>query len=253
MYNKLCNYCKGNFKTQSRQKMYCSELCKQRKDRNIYTRTYKCLWCGKENSLLGRGMDKAKFCSETCREEWHSFMDSRSPFFDKNRTKQNVLSNPALYVKCEICGKLARRRLSTHIKKAHLLNWKQYIKLYPNAKNECSQITMFAYEHMKKDGRIIKRDDGLRCWEAIRKRKSKQKNYMCELCGYNKYKEAICAHHILPKFLGGKDDYDNCILVCENCHRHIHTLIRKVITNKNYTIQDIVRTCLKKQEANSKN
>jgi len=44
----------------------------------------------------------------------------------------------------------------------------------------------------------------------------KQRGYKCERCGKNSKK--IYAHHILPKQMGGSDDIENLLLVCERCH-----------------------------------
>lgn len=43
----------------------------------------------------------------------------------------------------------------------------------------------------------------------------------CYICGYF-LKPALRAHHIIPVNLGGKDDIDNFVLLCSNCHTLIH-------------------------------
>lgn len=62
----------------------------------------------------------------------------------------------------------------------------------------------------------------------------------CEKCGYNKCIEALEFHHLNPlekdftisgsnlKIETLKKEVDKCILVCANCHREIHSNIRKI-------------------------
>jgi len=48
---------------------------------------------------------------------------------------------------------------------------------------------------------------------------NKEFDHTCMVCGWDK---ATCdAHHIIPKFKGGKDK-ENTILLCPNCHRLAH-------------------------------
>jgi len=214
-------------------------------------RKIKCLWCSKKKILKRqRGWDKQKFCCIRCRQEFHSFMDERSPFYDKLRNRDTILNNSDLFVKCEICGQLARRRLSTHIKKAHKLSWEEYKKIYPNAQNECEEVRKWCYRTevfgVGFNSRFYKGG-----WDTIVAERKKEIGYKCEYCDYDKYKEALIGHHKLPKQFGGKDEIKNCIIVCSNCHWHIHKKIRKVVKNK-HTIEDIVQTCVKTRETNSK-
>lgn len=171
-------------------------------------------------------------------------MDKRSPFYSKNRIRKDVLENSDLYVKCKICGKLTRRRLSTHIRKRHGLSWGEYIKKFPGEKNECQEIRSFAYEYMKVEGRIIKRNNVIKNWELIKRRKSKECNHTCQICGFNRYVESLTGHHIKPVQYGGENKYENCIIVCENCHRHLHKIFNDLLKRK-IAIEDIVRTYVK--------
>jgi len=212
----------------------------------------KCKWCNKEFTPRSNIGGKQKFCSKNCREEYHSFMDKRSPLYNEKRTRDIVLSNPNLYVKCQICGKLARRKLSKHVKTYHKMSWQEYKDRFPDAEDECKEVKDYSYEYVKRKGIVTKRDDILISWEGIKRRKMKKVGNKCELCGFNKYKESLTAHHIIPKEYGGKDEYNNCIIVCENCHRHIHRLIFDLVKTKKYTIEDIVQTCARAQEVGSK-
>ena len=248
-----CVCCGKELVKNSRKAIYCSNICGDRFRRKRPPRKIYCKWCSKEEIVFWKkGWDKRKFCSERCRREFHSFLDNRSPFYSKKRNRNKILSNSNLYVKCEICGLLARRRLSTHIKKAHNLHWKEYKEKYPNAQNECEEIRTTVYEKLK-EKKITEETLTLKNgWNIITRIKKKKIGNQCELCGYKKYQEALIGHHKLPRHLGGKNELENCIIVCANCHWHIHKLINRIKRRKDYTIEDIVRTCVKTQEAGSK-
>lgn len=82
--------------------------------------------------------------------------------------------------------------------------------------------------------------------EAVQKRRDKIKQMAieykggcCEICGYNKCKDALDFHHLDPNekdFGIGEKGYtrswekvktelDKCQLVCANCHREIHSAV----------------------------
>lgn len=77
---------------------------------------------------------------------------------------------------------------------------------------------------------------------ALRQRKKlwaiEYKGGRCERCGYSKCHAALDFHHLDPnekdleRFTGVsiekmKIELDKCILVCSNCHREIHSDLRK--------------------------
>lgn len=49
-------------------------------------------------------------------------------------------------------------------------------------------------------------------------------NNTCQCCkrGGEQYVDILDIHHIVPVFLSGKDDIDNCIPLCVACHRLVH-------------------------------
>lgn len=62
----------------------------------------------------------------------------------------------------------------------------------------------------------------------------------CEMCGYNKYPQAMVFHHLNPeekdfgisnsntrKFEKVKPELDKCILLCANCHLETHAKIEE--------------------------
>ena len=48
--------------------------------------------------------------------------------------------------------------------------------------------------------------------------------YKCPWCKQDLGVEKLNLHHIQPKSHGGKDTYDNLVLIHENCHHSIHAL-----------------------------
>ena len=55
--------------------------------------------------------------------------------------------------------------------------------------------------------------------QVLRKKTFERDNFTCRKCGLQD-KEAIRieAHHITPLFAGGKDDLNNLITLCFDCH-----------------------------------
>lgn len=235
--------CKKKFFAKSHRAIYCSQICGDRFRSKRPSREIQCLWCRKEFvKHFKKGWDKQKFCCIKCRKEYHSFNDKRSPFYKIDKTKKDILKDKKKYVECKICGQLARRRLSTHIRTKHNLSWKEYLIKYPDSQNECKEIRLFAYKYREK--RIVEKTlTDKNGWDIITRVRKEKIGNKCEFCGFDKYPEAIIGHHKLPKHLGGKDRIKNCVLLCANCHRHIHKLIREIVSQKKYTIEDIVRTC----------
>ena len=64
-------------------------------------------------------------------------------------------------------------------------------------------------------------------------------NQPCEICKWN---ETSCdVHHILPVCEGGKDEIQNLLTLCPNCHRKVH----RNLLSKDYLIQIVkLRTIL---------
>ncbi len=69
----------------------------------------------------------------------------------------------------------------------------------------------------------------------------KHNGHYCMLCGH--YHEGVQWHHIIPRALGGKNEYYNGCLLCPDCHKFIHScqesfpslfiaLTYKIICNK---------------------
>lgn len=50
------------------------------------------------------------------------------------------------------------------------------------------------------------------------KAKARDEN-TCQKCGRTRQKSQMHAHHIHPKWAGGKDESDNLVTLCPQCHR----------------------------------
>ena len=58
--------------------------------------------------------------------------------------------------------------------------------------------------------------------KSIRTTVLERDKYTCQRCKV-KFKESeLDIHHIRPKTLGGKNDIDNLVTWCKNCHRIYH-------------------------------
>ena len=58
----------------------------------------------------------------------------------------------------------------------------------------------------------------------------------CEFCGEND-KDLLIIHHIIPRGLLGSDELENKIILCANCHRKLHSELKKLIYN--YTVEKV--------------
>jgi 5-methylcytosine-specific restriction endonuclease McrA len=50
-------------------------------------------------------------------------------------------------------------------------------------------------------------------------------NDSCDLCGYNKYQDALVVHHLDTD--RSNNNEDNLVILCSNCHVHLHSTIRQ--------------------------
>lgn len=51
-----------------------------------------------------------------------------------------------------------------------------------------------------------------------RKNLYRRDNYTCQYCGQRKPSEELSIDHVVPKSLGGKTTWDNCVLACVRCN-----------------------------------
>jgi len=56
---------------------------------------------------------------------------------------------------------------------------------------------------------------------TLKLKAAKRDNFTCQKCGFqDKTMVKIEAHHIIPLYLGGKDELDNLITLCFDCHHY---------------------------------
>jgi hypothetical protein len=190
-----------------------------------------CGWCLKSFNVSGK-RTKSKYCSRICRRERFCFNDKRSPFHLECKNRLEILKDSSKYVKCEMCGQLARRALGKHISTRHKISWGEYKIKYPDAKQNCLEISKYITNSQSGEKnwmwglRYLDNSKFKNGWLAIKAEAVRQRGYKCEECGYDKYLEAIEAHHKQAKKDSGRNTLENCQLLCANCHKH-HTVLNR--------------------------
>jgi 5-methylcytosine-specific restriction endonuclease McrA len=67
-------------------------------------------------------------------------------------------------------------------------------------------------------------------YPAIRNREhSKATRYRLkkDTCDFCKSAESLILHHIIPLSWGGKSNEDNCLTLCEKCHKEVHLKLKQ--------------------------
>lgn len=64
-------------------------------------------------------------------------------------------------------------------------------------------------------------------WKNVKRAVIKRDNGLCVLCG----SQANDVHHIIFRSHGGKDDVNNCVCLCRECHELAHGLHKYVSAN----------------------
>jgi hypothetical protein len=118
----------------------------------------------------------------------------RKPRFD-NRTKKNTIT-PTV-----------QSKLNNILKEVRFLR-------------KILQITNIIIEGNKFDKNKLDGDDS--DWEDIRKAVYTRDKYKCKFCNGKSGDFRLEAHHIISKVDGGKDDFDNLITLCKDCHVKVH-------------------------------
>lgn len=60
--------------------------------------------------------------------------------------------------------------------------------------------------------------------DLIDKNKFKKMNKKCYVCGVKEY---LQIHHIIPRSIGGSEEWDNLILLCKKHHLELHKISEK--------------------------
>lgn len=189
---------------------------------------YKCICvkCGKEYTVICtetqfKNNKFRKTCSSSCANS-HEMTDERRQKISKGVLRYNKEKDKKEYVYiCECCGKefITDKRFKVN-RKIHC--------------PECIQNR----KHFNDDPKSIL-DLSKRTISKILHRANKG----CAICGWN---ESTCdIHHIIERKNGGKDNIDNLIIVCPNCHRIIHN-------NKKYSIEYLQNLSIDKNFSNWK-
>lgn len=56
--------------------------------------------------------------------------------------------------------------------------------------------------------------------------------YLGNKCAHCDKYESLELHHIIPIYIGGKNELSNLELVCHKCHSSLHTQFRKIFPYK---------------------
>lgn len=61
-------------------------------------------------------------------------------------------------------------------------------------------------------------------WQEIRAVVLKEDNYTCQRCGKNNPGYWLTIHHVTPRAIGGGDNVENLITLCNKCHDEVEIL-----------------------------
>lgn len=84
-----------------------------------------------------------------------------------------------------------------------------------------------------------------RHWLAVKKAVAERDNSQCVLCGC----PANDVHHVIFRSHGGKDDVNNCVCLCRQCHELAHGTNARKIRNK---LQEILTERNREDEQNAR-
>jgi hypothetical protein len=146
-----------------------------------------CKECGKQFRVPPNRKDAAKYCSKEC-ADLHRH--------DSSRKEKIGLT-------CKFCGQL-------------------FFSYPSNAKRRkfCS------YECSFKDKSLMVPLDrhfyNRSFWYGLRKEALLRYGYTCQSCGV--IHKSVHVHHIVSRFLGGKDEGSNLTVLCNSCHKKAHWL-----------------------------
>lgn len=86
--------------------------------------------------------------------------------------------------------------------------------------------TLYCSQKCRQDARNIKK--GLKVtkdyWKELRDFVLERDNFTCQDCGVFKMEIGLVVHHIKPLYKGGINKPENCIALCDKCHKKRHGL-----------------------------
>lgn len=74
-------------------------------------------------------------------------------------------------------------------------------------------------KHKQQDQEWTERYGGTKNWQLLREAILKRDGYKCVICKTDKQ---LRVHHLIPLSKGGKNEPQNLITVCSNCHKYLH-------------------------------
>lgn len=226
-----CAVCGTKFKKRTEKHKFCSTQCKS----TYYQQTSElaeavCEHCGKtfKYKVVNK---KPRFCSYSCVSlaagvptKTCTCIDCGVSFEFKGRTKR---------LRCDPCRKkwqslqtmLSRQRRNPGVQ----------IGVGSGGTQKCNA---FLEDPEKREIRLAKRRAKYHAnLEKYRKQGThKSRKYVldnsfeCTLCGFDKYKESLCVHHI--NMNREDNNPDNLTVLCANCHQYFHQRIKQLAYNK---------------------
>jgi 5-methylcytosine-specific restriction endonuclease McrA len=258
IYKDKCKNCGEPFLTNSKGAYCCKSCSKTGKNNPFYGRhhtedarrrisEHSAIVGGDKHPMYGRHHteEAKKRISESSRGKnsnfWKGGVTSKNlPLYDTyahqidwcDAVRRNENDPNILEVQCAYCGKWFIPRRWDVLKRAQYLkgNWSGENLLYcsDTCKSACPLYRRKPETLMKEDavraGRIPWVDMNREVQPEIRQMVLERDNYECQKCGT--IDKPLHCHHILPVAIEPllSADIDNCITLCEECHKQVHKL-----------------------------
>ena len=247
----VCSICGTRFKKRTKKHKFCSSQCKytySQQTSEVAETT--CEHCGRTFTYK-KVNKKPRFCSASCGSLASGVptkicvcIDCGKSFEFKGRTKK---------LRCDTCHKkwqslqtmLSRQRKNPGVQ----------IGVGSGGTQKCNA---FLEDPEKRELRLAKRREKYHAnVEKYRKQGThKSRKYVldncfpCTLCGYDRYKESLCVHHIN---MHREDNHpDNLTVLCANCHQYFHQRLKQLAYSKEIDPQYELEVLFNEQGKNLK-
>lgn len=233
-----CKYCGREFKKSTKRHVYCSSTCKEAFRLSQKPRfTGVCPVCGKTFEYIINGKrPHRKYCSTACQlkdtvpTKVCTCIDCGKDFEFKGRTTK---------LRCPECWK--KHRVAT-------------VMRYRQEKDPSVQIGVGSGGGQNSSDALVNTEARDRV-RAIRREQYKENaeyyrasasykyrriltgHDACEICGYNRYQDALVVHH--KDMNRTHNDRSNLVILCSNCHVHLHTVIREAQKHEDITAESV--------------